>query len=157
MVGEQETGKPIYPTGEGGRRAGDGQADLPYRRGWSASRRRASRSTLQERVVGEQETGKPIYPTGEGGRRGGDGQADLPYRRGWSRYIIVRVTFLLAYGHLWAGGGADPDGLDVDEFTDAKCGEFASVAAPFDSSKWQTRVTCGHAVNKDAASLDTPG
>src|ERR1700674_2579346 len=54
-------------------------------------------------------------------------------------------------------GGADPDGLDVDEFSDAEGREFAAIAAAFDAAEGEARVGGRHAVDEDAARFEMAG
>lgn len=61
---------------------------------------------------------------------------------------------LFAHGHLWPGGWSYPDRLDIYEFAYAERGKLSSIAAAFDSAKWQTRIGGRHAVDEDSACLD---
>src|SRR5947209_11714400 len=79
-----------------------------------------------------------------------------PYRTGAdvSRLGASGVLFCSGFGWLWSDGGADPDGLDVDELSDAEGGEFAAIATPLDAAEGQARVACGHAVYENAARFE---
>src|SRR5262245_52497928 len=52
---------------------------------------------------------------------------------------------------------ADPDGLDVDELTDALLGELPAVAGTLDAAEGQTRVRLDDAVHEHRAGLDLRG
>src|SRR6266568_977328 len=50
--------------------------------------------------------------------------------------------------------GTNPDGLDIHEFLDTEGGELAAISTMLDPSERKARITCCHAVNEHAASLD---
>src|ERR1700719_1161697 len=74
------------------------------------------------------------------------------------RHASFLIVLLCSYLRWLRGdGGADPDGLDVDEFADAEGGEFPAIAAALDAAEGEARVGCSHAVDEDAARFEVPG
>src|SRR2546426_10504028 len=63
-------------------------------------------------------------------------------------------TTQLLRGNLCFYRGANPDGLDIDKFANAKRGKFASIAAALDAAKGQTRIRGGHAVDENTTRFD---